>query len=195
MHYHPTLTRVVSLASLVWLLAAPVGCTVTEPERPAARTASLASSGSLASAARGVRSISLHPTARIVRPVAGRSVQSLRVAIEDSILNTARERGYAIAAPGQGDLVLAYAIGVGGQLDDEELNRIFGITPGLNRAGSDGSVRGAIVLAAVNPRTGLVQWRSGASADAQPERSASQRDQAIEGVVQRMLAELPPRGS
>lgn len=140
-----------------------------------------------------MRSISLHPTARLARPLEGRSEQSLRQAIEDAILAEVTARGYTPAPPGQGDLALAYAIGVSGQLDDAELSRIFGIAPGLDATHDSQDLRGAIVLVALNPRTSLVQWRGAASSQADPDATTHQRDDRITLAIKRMLAGLPPR--
>ena len=115
-----------------------------------------ASSGDLWAALRGVSRVSLHPRARVVEPAIGRSPGRLARDMDDALIDLFRSRGYGIASPGQGQVEIAYAVGLSDRLHDEELFRIFGIAPGLDRG--DGSSRGGIVVVLFDPRRSMVVW-------------------------------------
>ena len=146
-------------AMLVTLLLMP-GCVATQQE-PAASFSTITKTGDINNALRGVKRVSLHPSARLVGPAADRSPDRLRADTDAALLAEFRSHGYEIAPAGEGDIEVAYAIGLSSVFEDEALYGIFGLAPGL---GSDASEsRGAIVLALYDSRLGVVTWRGGMS--------------------------------
>ena len=89
-------------------------------------------------------------------------------------------------------VLLAYAIGISGEMHDEETLEIFGISPGLDLALPE--TRGAIVLALIDPVTGRVLWRASASGAAANDGATGPKLQArIERAVRAILDRIPRR--
>jgi hypothetical protein len=141
---------------------------------------------------RGVRTVALHPDARIVHPAPGRSPLLLQGATDRALIQILDDAGYAIEDVDRSDIILAYAVGISGEMHDEETLKIFGISPGLDLALPE--TQGAIVLALVDPVTGRVVWRASASGAAKNEGASSEELQArVERAVRAILDRVPRR--
>ena len=152
----------------------------------------LANSGDLNHAMAGARTFSFHPGARIIRPYPGRSQQTLQHAAESAIAASLESRGYVLDSEGNGDRLVAYAIGVTGEMRDSKLMKLFGIMPGVDIDAEQ--IRGGMVLVILNPHTRLVEWRASASANASnPAPSAAGDQQQIRAAADSLLKNLRPR--
>jgi hypothetical protein len=160
-------------------------CAATEKEP---EPISLIRSGSLAVAMHGVARVALHPRGRLVRIEEGKDADSLRMSVDSAVTEHFRDYGYVIVGPDRADVLVAYAVGVTGQLDDAALERAFGVAAGMDLG--DGVQRGALVMTIVNRRTGLSRWRASASAPAE-NLPVAERDSAIQGAVAELLRGLP----
>ncbi|GAB5495006.1 MAG: hypothetical protein Phyf2KO_00860 [Phycisphaerales bacterium] len=108
------------------------------------------------------------------------------------VLADFRDHGYAVAPVGQGDIEVAYAIGLEGKLDDERLYDVFGLSPGIDI--NDSIDRGGIVVVLYNPRDRVTSWRAGLSAPADDDGyDDSERYELIERSVERIFAPLRDR--
>jgi len=149
-------------------------------------------STSTATTMRGVSTVAFHPRARIVHPAPGRSTLELQGATDRALIQILDEAGYSIGDVDRSDIILAYAVGISGEMHDEETMKIFGISPGLDLALPE--TRGAIVLALVDPVTGQVLWRACASGAASNDGASSKELQArIERAVRAILNRIPRR--
>ena len=145
-------------------------------------------SGDLVAAMRGADSFSMHPSARFVRSVPGRSEADLRSATDAAVIRALQRRGYSLAPSGQGERVIAYAIGAPGELTDAELVRVFG--PGAGRNDADGG--DGLALAILNGADGRVEWRGSMGAPARiASKDRRERDASIQRAVDTLFERLP----
>lgn len=177
---------------LAVLCALTLSACTTTTDAPEEAPVSIIQTGSLAASVRGARSVAIHPTGRVIRVVDSVRNAELRAAMDNAILDTFRAQGYRTPAANMAERLVAYAIGVTGELEDDELASTFGITAGM-RLGA-GDERGAIVLVVVNAQTGQVEWRSSASApNDNPSDTPDVTSTRIRRAIEKMLAELPQR--
>jgi len=184
--------NVMMAASAALLCGAVPGCATTgasapyEPER-----LTTIGVGSLGEAgAPGVRRFALLPKGRVVRSLPGRDPAQTRAVIERAIADELSSRGYAVGPVGGADRVIAYAAGATGTLDDESLNEVFGISPGLD--GPGGGMRGALVMAILAP-SGEIVWRGSVQARLHEAPSPEERAAVIRRAVRSLLSGLPAR--
>lgn len=148
------------LTALMLALVSPA-CTLTSVDQETPERVFLAGSGSFDSAMGGVDRVSLHPGARIVKPKVRESGAILQQEMDRAVEAVLRERGFVVVPPGQGDRLIAYAIGIEGEMTDREMVELFGISPGLEDYKE--SRRGGMVLSVIHAQTNQVLWRGSGS--------------------------------
>ena len=174
----------------ILLLASAALAAACSSSPPTRQFASTATTGNLVGALTNVRSVALHPAARLVHPYQGRSVENLRAATDRSIARRFQDRGYQIVSPERGQRLIGYAIGVSGEMHDEDLLKLFGISAGVDLGGSQD--RGGIVLVIVNPHTRTVLWRASLSAPIdRDDLDERERNRRIDAALERLLEGLP----
>lgn len=167
-----------------------LGACVNSPEPSHKGPTVLSHTGSLARTMRGVTTFSLHPTARIVRPGKGTPTQPLLDHMDSALVSFLSAHGYTHDPTGNGDRMVAFAIGVSAEINDVQLTKVFGISAGLGFG--EGNQRGGIVLVVMNPKTGAVTWRSGASGSSyRKAETAEERYEAIDRAIAKMMQTLP----
>lgn len=185
------LGQVIHLFAVLLLGCLAVSCE-TSPEASPPPTGILAESGNLFAAMRGVESVSLHPSARLVQPRPGQSASTVQHAMDRALTDIFRSRGYAMLAGRQGEREIAYAIGIEGEMSDAEMVDIFGISPGIDdyREGE----RGGIVMVVIHPLTRSILWRGSASGVGDgPEPGSPEFGKSIRTAVELILRDLPLR--
>ena len=170
------------------LVLASTGCVSKLEPHEAVRT--MASSGSLVGAMAGAGSIAMHPNARIVQASDARN-SNLRGLMDDAVAREFAARGYSLANPGRGERVIAYAIGVTGEMRDAELAELFGISPGVDTP--TGAERGGIVLVVLDQQARRVLWRASGSGPVDPGADPAENREKIRAAIDRLLSELPKR--
>jgi len=173
------------------LLGLVLACASPPTERP--QPGRLRSTtGDLAAAARGAQAFALHPRARIVRPMEGRSDTELREVVDTTLTAVLRDKGYDLAEAGDSTLAWAYAVGASDTLSDAELVELFDLAAGLDTTGHE--PRAGFVLALVDLTSGEVLWRGSSSAPWDRKlRPANEVATALRSALDRLLADLPRR--
>lgn len=182
------MNRAISFALLLSLICVALGCVVAD-EETREQPRSIVRSLSLPMAMNGVTRVGIHPRGRLVRVEADKDEKSLRSSMDSALMERFQSVGYEFVPPNQAEVLFAYAVGVSGKLEDAELARVFGVTAGMQLG--DGSRRGAIVLAALDTRTGRSNWRASVSAEAKATMKIAERDRAIRNAIDELLRDLP----
>jgi len=171
------------------------GC-VTVSEEPSQPVLTTIGVGSLAAVgAPGVRTFSIMPNGRIVRTLPGAEPARTVAAIDQALTQNLQRNGYLVVPTNvarPADRIIAYAAGATGTLDDESLNRVFGLSPGLDN--NQDQLRGAIVVAIMS-RTGEVIWRGAVGAELDDHASQSQRLERFDNAIATLLRNLPHQSS
>lgn len=172
--------------ALITLVLAPLAACASSTGPPDSNPISVVRSGDLDEALRGVRLIALHPTARIVRADAVEDEQRARGAMQLALERWASGRGLRWVVPAQAEVQIAYALGLEGRLEDEELARAFGVTAGLEVPGS--GRRGGLVISLLDTRTNQSAWRGSVSGRAEEDALGDPSPGAqIDRAVRRLL--------
>ena len=174
----------VLLFPIAWMASA---CVTDQPESKSQPTSMIRTS-SLPRALNGITRVALHPRGRLVRVEDDKRVASLRSSMDSAVLDQFQSKGYVIVPASRAQVLIAYAVGVTGELEDADLQRAFGVTAGMNLG--DGARRGAIVLALFDQRTEQSTWRASASAAAEITDNA-ERDRSIVKAISALLQGLP----
>ena len=167
-------------------------CVTVEANAPVVPV-SVVESGSLPIALARAKRVALHPRGRMVRVADEADAAGVRVEIERSIADSLTGLGYVFASIDRADCLIAYAIGVTGELDDEELQRAYGISAGMRMG--DSNDRGAIVLSVTRRDARHATWRASASGDGSPDAMPDvTREDRIRGAIQQLLSGAPRAG-
>lgn len=112
----------------------------------------------------------------------------LRVGIEDAL----GSRGYRIADRG-GNYLVSYVAALEGALSDDDLDKIFGINPGLpsqNRSGLSYE-KGTIIIDISSPEDQRSLWRSAMQGYVADNLSKRERKDRIKRIVEQMFNSFP----
>jgi len=112
-----------------------------------------------------------------------------RGAIEAAVL----ERGYQFAAPGDpADFELGFLLALASSLDDDQILRQFGFSPGLQGgAGSNLPEKGTLVVILIDPRSGRSMWRGAIQAFANLGASEAERQQRASLAATKLMRLMP----
>ena len=112
-----------------------------------------------------------------------------RAAIESAI----SEKGYRMAvAGGETDFELGFLLALSSTLDDDQILRRFGFSPGLQSgAGENRPEKGTLVIILIDPRNGRSMWRGAIQAFADPGASDEERRQRAKLAVGKLTGLMP----
>lgn len=150
-----------SLRLLVPALAALLAACAGTGQAPPPEPMSVVRSGDVGPLLRNFRSFALHPRAEYVRGDDPDVEARLFGTMRRVLVNWGLSHGLRLVPANEAQILIAFAIGIEGEVDDEELRRAFGVTAGLDLPGP--SQRGALVVALVDPRNGRSMWRGSVS--------------------------------
>lgn len=122
---------------------------------------SVVRSGDVGPVLRNMQTISLHPRAQYVRGDDPVSEARVRATMQRVLLGWASARGLRWVRPEEAQVLVAFALGIEGRIDDEEIRSAFGVTAGLDLPGA--RQRGALVVALVDRRNKRNLWRGSVS--------------------------------
>lgn len=110
------------------------------------------------------------------------------------------DRGYIEAPSGEGDFGIGYHAAIEGRIDVRTVDHFYGYG---RRWGPYGGVaretvvtqydEGTLILDVVDSRTQRLVWRGSAQARVRDDLDPRERAERIQGAVEQMLAEFPPR--
>lgn len=131
-------------------------------------------------------SIRIYPDERLDVPSATRI---FRTAIEAEMT----DKGYQLAGEGVvGEFELGFMLALSSSLDDDEMLRKFGFSPGLGSSTtSDLPEKGTLVVILINPRNGRAMWRGAIEAFADLGATDTEREQRAASAVGRLLRLMP----
>ena len=184
--------RALAAVPLVLALGLLPSACVTEPVQPDLRLDAITTLGSLSDALEGVTRYALHPDGRVVRADAPNDPGEVRLAVESEIYNTLERAGFHLVPEAEAERYVAYAVGISGEMHDDELLELFGITPGMDV--DEDTLRGGVVLAIIDPRAGSILWRGTVGAEVEERApTRAERDRRIRAVIAALLGALPSR--
>jgi hypothetical protein len=131
-------------------------------------------------------SIRIYPDERLDVPSANRI---FRTAIE----NKMTDKGYQLSGEGVvGEFELGFMLALSSSLDDDEMLRKFGFSPGLgSSSGTNVPEKGTLVVILINPRNGRSMWRGAIEAFADLGATDTEREQRAASAVGRLLRLMP----
>ena len=131
-------------------------------------------------------SIRIYPDERMDVPSADRI---FRGAIENEMTN----KGYQMSGEGiVGQFELGFMLALSSSLDDDEMLRKFGFSPGLRSgANSKAPEKGTLVVILIDSRNGRSMWRGAIEAFADLGASDTEREQRAASAVGRLLRLMP----
>lgn len=139
----------------------------------------------------GVSTVSLHSEARWAR-VEPERVDGIRRITDAALRDAFLSKGYNVLPQGQGDRVIAYAIGTSRDMSDGELLERFGIAPGVSQDAEQ--PRAGLVLVLLDRHGRRVLWKTSGSANAGPPgASLDTTRERIDRGLQSLLGQLPQR--
>ena len=112
-----------------------------------------------------------------------------RAAIESAI----GEKGYRLATAGDDtDFELGFLLALSSNLDDDQIMRQFGFSPGLQGSpGDNRPKKGTLVIILIDPRNGRSMWRGAIQAFANPGASDDERQQRAKSAVGKLIGLMP----
>ena len=116
--------------------------------------------------------------------------------IEEAIADTLQQKGFNyLAATGQGDLLVRYAVSLNDAAADSRLAEKYGMQADLGYTSPDPEKfeKGTLVIDIIERHSGLSAWRSSLQGFAYLDISEAERRQRLQAMVRRMLSGLPAR--
>lgn len=103
------------------------------------------------------------------------------------------EKGYRLAeADTPADFELGFLLALSSSLDDDQILRQFGFTPGLQSSeDNESSEKGTLVIILINPRNGRSMWRGALQAFVKPGASESDRRQRAQSAAAKLTRLMP----
>ena len=189
------------LPAVVALLPALYGCSHQQPvmEAPARLHAMPFNVVATSDARTDAAAASTFSWATATEPPAGDSrMEGVQVnaLIEDAIATTLRHKGFNyLAATGEGDLLVRYAVSLNDAAADSRLAEKYGMQPDVGYTAPDPEKfeKGTLVIDIIERQSGLSTWRSSLQGFAYLDIGAAERRQRLQAMVQRMLSGLPAR--
>ncbi len=170
-------------------LFAAGSCVTVEPE-PKKGLTSVVRSGSLPMAVNGATKVAFHTRGRLMAVESIENAKSLERVMDEAILERFERAGFQVVAPQNAQILIAYAVGVTGQIDDKDLREMFGVSAGIDLV--PGTERGGLVVALVNRATRNSRWRasgSGVRKDSKPPHA--ERNEKIRRAIDELFRDLP----
>ncbi|MFG0275372.1 MAG: DUF4136 domain-containing protein [Phycisphaerales bacterium] len=179
-------TRSILVATALCAVAGAMGACAAggAPAEP-----TFATSGRLADAMAGARTVALAPGSGVDRDQridASVVEDTLRQAILDALVM----RGYTVAPPSRAQRLVGYVAIVDYGVEDAELFARLGVSPGVG-AGEDVE-RGTIALFVLRPGARAPLWRAAGQGVLDPNAAPARRAERIASAVETLLADLPP---
>jgi len=99
-------------------------------------------------------------------------------------------RGYQLAGRGSSQLRVGYAVVHGDVVDDTQLARVFGISPGWRPQGGGTYQKGTIVLLVTDASGQRALWQGAIQGQVHREATEKERRERIQRAVERLLDQL-----
>jgi len=99
-------------------------------------------------------------------------------------------RGYQLAAPGTAEIRVGYAVVHGDVLDDTQLARIFGVSPGWRAPGTESYAKGTIIVLVTDASGRHALWQGAIQGQVHSRLSEKPRRERIHRAIERLLAQL-----
>lgn len=175
--------RILALAAVLSL----DGCAASRGPAPA--EPSFVTSGRLADAMTGVRTVALAPGSGVDQDerVDARAVED---ALRQAIIDALTGRGYVIAPPARAERLIGYVAVVDFGVEDAQLFARLGVSPGVGV--NDAVERGTLAFFVLRPGARAPLWRAAAQGVLDPNAAPGRRAGRIADAVQTVLADLPP---
>ena len=196
-----TLMNVSRLMTVTVLLSVLYGCAHQQPvaEEPARLHAVPFNVVATGDARTDAAAAATFSWATAAEPPAGDSrMEGVQVnaLIEEAIANTLQQKGFNyLAATGQGDLLVRYAVSLNDAAADSRLAEKYGMQADIGYTSPDPEKfeKGTLVIDILERQSGLSAWRSSLQGFAYLDISEAERRQRLQTMVNRMLSGLPSR--
>ncbi|MDH3999590.1 MAG: DUF4136 domain-containing protein [Desulfuromonadales bacterium] len=116
----------------------------------------------------------------------------IREALGQAIKSNLKERGYRVVDT-DGDYEIAFVTALAGSLSDMEINKRFGVNPGMLGDSSDTNAydKGTVIADVIDPTSGESLWRSALQAYVVFDLEEAVRKERIEKAVTRLFGSFP----